>query len=129
MERVIYIRQGKNLPYPPYMTGYPNCPGDGKNPCIEISVIQEHKQYCEACDKRIDCLAKSVLPCRQITTWHICSGGGAGVYYSPDYSGRSFPGARRPMERVKGIAINHERKFKEITGLTFEDVVFKLYRV
>ena len=117
MDRVIYIRQGLNL----YHRNH-DCSGDG-NPCIEVNVIFKDDGRCMSCDQRIDCLVKP-QKCLTHVSWHICNGVGAGVYHTPNYQGNRYL-RERAVEKVKG----DERKFHELTGLTFDDVVYKLYRV
>lgn len=123
MERVIYIRQGLNLhckSMERYDYGYRNCTGD-THPCMEINVIAEDEVRCMSCDRRIDCLVKPQR-CQSHVYWHICSGDSSGVYYTPNYQGVGYLRDRN-IKKVEG----DEKKFFDLTGLTFGDVVNKLY--
>jgi len=124
MDRVIYIRQGHHLhckSLEKYDYGYHNCSGDD-HPCIEINVIAEDEVRCMDCDHRIDCLVKP-QKCAIHVYWHICNGNSAGVYFTPNYQ-RSGYLRDREVKKVRG----DEKKFHELTGLTFDEVVYKLYR-
>ena len=123
MNRVIYIRQGFSLRQGLNLYhGHQVCSGDD-HPCIEVNVIFQDDGRCMECDRRIDCLVKP-LKCLTHAAWHICNGDGAGVYYTPNYQGSGYF-RDRTIEKVKG----DEREFYTLTGLTFDDIVYKLHRV
>lgn len=125
MDRTIYIRQGMNLrckSLDKHDYEYLSCAGDD-HPCIEINVIAEDEERCLTCDRRIDCLVKP-QKCSFHVYWHICSGNCSGVYCTPNYLRVGFMRDRECSKVGKD-----EKKFIELTGLSFDDVVYKLYRI
>lgn len=127
MNRVIFIREGMNLQCRVFNTGWDYCKGNGKNPCMEINVIFEDTNLCLECQRRIDCLVKP-QQCMTSVTWHICDGPLAGVFHNPSY--QTFGWMRnREIFAVGPPPDEDEEKFTALTGLTFADVVKKLYGV
>lgn len=127
MERVIYIRQEKNLRckgIDRYAYDFHNCHGD-EHSCIEINVIFENETLCLKCTRRIDCLV-SPKRCKTHVYWHICNGNSSGVYFTPDYKSSGYL-RDRDVKKAFTALVGDEKKFRELTGLTFDDVVDKLY--
>jgi hypothetical protein len=127
MDRIMYIREGVNLQCRVHGLGWDYCNGNGKSPCMEINVFHEDTGRCMECTNRIDCLVKPQR-CLTHVQWHVCDGPLAGVFYNPSYQTYGFMRNREILD-APTPPHDDEKKFKLLTGLTFADVVKKLYGV
>jgi len=120
MSRMIYIKTRVNQVY------YEWCECNTvEHPCLEITVITSNAasaKLCEKCDERVACLV-SLNPCYNKVVWHVCNGSRQGVYFI-----KKIPAAGGKEVHIQDSPGADEEVFKRLTGLTFEDVVAKLYR-